>query len=369
MEDSPGRASVLHLIPVATHPTPWDPAALRVSMNLRLDGCIVPSEREGARLSYSHLAVLDDFLDDATRRELRDFLVAPQEEGGVDTDKDKDTAQDSGAGAVPVDRWERGTADMAGAAATWGIKPHVLAALAEGRPRAVVEVQSRLQRLYPEYTIVHMPSAAIQGGGGGGGGEEEGSGEEEPTAAARKRARHESPDTITAAAAPPSTVDCCAFLANAAVAGDSFRYHVDADPSCFPPGPWTGTFGHYANGEPGKPLLVTLLVYLNEEWERDWAGETLFLDGGTDTGVFVRPRAGRAVLMDQDVLHRVSAPSAAAGGRARLSLVWKLAFLPRGEGGRCCVARREWGPPVSFGSAARVEAVKRQLAQELPPKR
>ena len=38
----------------------------------------------------------------------------------------------------------------------------------------------------------------------------------------------------------------------------------------------------------------------------------------------VRPKSGRAVLMDQDILHRVSAPSSAAGGRPRYSLVWKL---------------------------------------------
>ena len=44
----------------------------------------------------------------------------------------------------------------------------------------------------------------------------------------------------------------------------------------------------------------------------------------TEVGLAVRPRRGRAVLMDQDVLHRVSAPSAAAGGQPRYSLVWKL---------------------------------------------
>ena len=44
----------------------------------------------------------------------------------------------------------------------------------------------------------------------------------------------------------------------------------------------------------------------------------------TDVGVVVRPKRGRALLMDQDVLHRVSAPSASAEGRPRYSLVWKL---------------------------------------------
>lgn len=56
--------------------------------------------------------------------------------------------------------------------------------------------------------------------------------------------------------------------------------------------------------------------------------------------------------------------AAAAGGRPRFSLVWKLALLPRQPGQALCLARPEWGPPMSFGSAARVDAVKRQLAAE-----
>ena len=37
-------------------PTDWDPAAAEVTLNVRLDGCIVPSETspEGARIAYSH---------------------------------------------------------------------------------------------------------------------------------------------------------------------------------------------------------------------------------------------------------------------------------------------------------------------------
>lgn len=66
----------------------------------------------------------------------------------------------------------------------------------------------------------------------------------------------------------------------------------------------------------------------------------------------------------QDIMHRVSAPLPAAGPRPRFSLVWKLALLPRAPGQALCVARREWGPPTSFGSAARVDAVKRHLAAE-----
>ena len=33
------------------------------------------------------------------------------------------------------------------------------------------------------------------------------------------------------------------------------------------------------NGEPGQPLLVSMLLYLDDQWPRDWGAETLFLDG------------------------------------------------------------------------------------------
>lgn len=54
-----------------------------------------------------------------------------------------------------------------------------------------------------------------------------------------------------------------------------------------------------------------------------------------------------------------------------LCAVWKLAFLPRGPGA-ACLARAEWGPVVSIGSAAHVEQVKRTLkrkaaAEAAPP--
>lgn len=65
---------------------------------------------------------------------------------------------------------------------------------------------------------------------------------------------------------------------------------MDADPSSFPAGPYVAEFGDYVNGEPGRPLLVSLLLYLVLDWERSWDAETLFLDEPSDTGVFVRPK-------------------------------------------------------------------------------
>jgi hypothetical protein len=67
---------------------------------------------------------------------------------------------------------------------------------------------------------------------------------------------------------------------------------------------WRDAYGAYSNREPGKPLFVTLLLYLDPDWPNQWDAETLFMDCATSTGVFVRPRPGRAVLMDQDITHR-----------------------------------------------------------------
>ena len=62
-------------------------------------------------------------------------------------------------------------------------------------------------------------------------------------------------------------------------------------------------------------------------------------------------------------LDRVSAPSLAAGGRPRYSLVWKLAFVPRQPGQRACIARKEWGTPASIGSAQKVQAAIRRMGK------
>ena len=80
------------------------------------------------------------------------------------------------------------------------------------------------------------------------------------------------------------------------------------------------------------------------------------------------PRPGRVVLMDQDVTHRVTPPTRAAGERARYSLVYKLVFFPRGggDGGEGNanaelwergMARPEWGVPSPIGSAAKLAAI------------
>ena len=114
---------------------------------------------------------------------------------------------------------------------------------------------------------------------------------------------------------------------------------------------WLSQHGGYRNGAAGKPLFVSLLVYLDEYWKAEWDAETLFVDPESGAGLLVQPRPGRAVLMHQDVLHRVSTPSLLAR-RPRYSLVWKLIFIPKkpdGADDESICRPAEWGTPVRLG--------------------
>ena len=325
-----------------TQPTDWDPSSVQPAINVRLDGCIVPSEAapEGARISYSHLVVLDEFISDETRQQLLDYLIGPAETantqgsqradaeslgrgaatpnatpgsdsvaaavaawGGTESSGADPVAQGRPAAcsglALPADRWERATADMAGGAATWGVRPHVLMQLTTGHLPALREVHARLCKLYPECDIAHLPSDAIQcrqeqeqPGWHQGQQQQEQQGQRHgqqqreqlwdqcseqrtgqgPEAASQVQQEGREAEGPTpkrprpaaaagAAALPPggaalgreqlgegssggAPVDCAAFVANAAVEGDSFRYHVDADPSSFPDAsPWVAAYG------------------------------------------------------------------------------------------------------------------------------
>ena len=301
---------------IATHRTEWKPSDAKVTLNIRLDGCIVPSiGPAGARVSYSHVVVLDEFVDDISREELLLYLSPVSSSDSI----------------LPESIWDRKTSDMAGADPTWGVHDEVIETLQKGQLNGVIEIQSRLQKLYPEYRIAFLPSSDIQ---------------------------LLSPEKAKSA-------NCTSILVNAATQYDSFKYHVDADPTSFPTeSAWVKTYGDYFNGEDGKPLLVSLIVYLNGDWDANWAADTLVLDSGTECGVFIRPKPGRVVIMDQDAYHRISPPSAFAEGKPRYSIVWKLVFIPREdvrEMKKNCICRPEWGMPTSFGSAAKVESVMRKI--------
>ncbi len=69
--------SALQLRYLAAGDTVWQPHDATVALNVRLDGCIVPSLQGSARVSYSHVVVLDGFTDEAVRSKLLGFLTDP----------------------------------------------------------------------------------------------------------------------------------------------------------------------------------------------------------------------------------------------------------------------------------------------------
>lgn len=147
------------------------------------------------------------------------------------------------------------------------------------------------------------------------------------------------------------------LTANAPCFGQSFSYHIDADPFFAPPSPWTDIYGRYPNRNTGKPRFVSCLVYLNGEWDPlHWGAPTRFLDVATDTAVDIAAKPGRVVVMDQDITHTVVAPTAEAGPRPRYSLVWKLILHPSHHNQdmrHLADSHLGWPEPKRIGSAKR----------------
>ena len=140
---------------IATHDTCWDPSEAMPTLNLRLDGRVVPSAfpNEGcARVSFSHVVVLDNFIGEPEREALMTFLTGSSDNvsdpAGQGTSSQSHTGLETAGGgsgtptmmgvrvegqghvdgggegitAGPGPKWERATADRAGLAATWGLK-------------------------------------------------------------------------------------------------------------------------------------------------------------------------------------------------------------------------------------------------------
>lgn len=87
--------------------------------------------------------MIDDFIDEPTRQQLLAFLlhgevaaaaVDAAAAGAAAVAEDEELPPGA---ALPPARWERRTTDMAGAAPTWGVKPHVLEELAAAQLPAV----------------------------------------------------------------------------------------------------------------------------------------------------------------------------------------------------------------------------------------
>ena len=321
----------------------FNPAQISIAMSLALDSAIVGSNGSSeTRNDASKIVVLDNVVCEPLRKALLkemcgdvedgfDALVASEPPNTLWTRDTYDTLDTTNASTSSAAAEARNTS-------SWGLSETQLAKVAKSQ--AVKTLRARLQKLYPEYDVLPMSADALEPEGipGSWGG-----------------------------------LRIKTAVGNAAVNGEDFSWHLDMDPSAVDPtSPWAERYGLYVNREQHKPLFVSALVYLNPlVWPASYDAETMFLDPGTNTGVFVRPQPGRVILMDQDVVHRVSAPSKSAGV-PRYSLVLKLVFHPRRrsttnlersldekeveeeeeEEELAGISRTEWGEPVFFGTAA-----------------
>lgn len=74
---------------------------------------------------------------------------------------------------------------------------------------------------------------------------------------------------------------------------------------------------------PADRTDVTVLYYINSEWSRDWAGETLFYEEDGEPVLAVLPRPGRIAVFRGAIEHRSGVPSRDCR-EERLTLAYKL---------------------------------------------
>jgi SM-20-related protein len=67
---------------------------------------------------------------------------------------------------------------------------------------------------------------------------------------------------------------------------------------------------------------VTVLLYANQKWERNWGGETIFYDDAEEVEAAVLPKPGRVVLFHGALEHRAGVPNRECYD-ARLSIAFK----------------------------------------------
>ena len=61
-----------------------------------------------------------------------------------------------------------------------------------------------------------------------------------------------------------------------------------------------------------SPKNRTVMFYLNDEWNRDWGGETIFYDLNDEITKAVLPKPGRVVSFDGRIPHSARPPLTAA---------------------------------------------------------
>mmetsp|Transcript_6466 Transcript_6466/g.14043 ORF Transcript_6466/g.14043 Transcript_6466/m.14043 type:complete len:533 (+) Transcript_6466:63-1661(+) len=285
------------------------------SIKIELDGAMIEDVDFPGKLLFdtSSILVFDNLLDETLRKRLLNVVKGYPENFEIDKWNDSEYGPDPS-------RWTRGglvdvidEGSEMNAPSCWGLSDEAINDICFGPHPAILEFESKLTKLFHEFIVSRLPEAVL------------------------------------GACVSPLT-------ANAPTHGDSFHYHIDADPLQVPASPWSDIFGVYPNRSRGKPRFVSCLIYLNDEWDGEkWGAPTEFLDPPTGVTYRVLPRPGRCVIMDQDVSHTVVAPNDKAGLRPRYSLVWKLILHPRGVGQDmtdiACGRGDVWPESVFIGSA------------------
>ena len=281
------------------------------SAHIELDGAMVRTDMMDQSITAwdtSSVLVFDNLVDEDLRKGLLSVVK------GNNSDEWNDEN-----GPDPK-RWARGglmdvpdESNVEDEYPCWGLSDDAIVDLCYTQHAAIQEFECRLAELFPQFHVCRLPEAVL------------------------------------GATVSPLT-------ANAPQYGDTFNYHIDADPLQAPPSPWTDVFGRYPNRCVGKPRFMSCLVYLNDKWDDSFGAPTRFLDPPTDEIYDVKPKPGRVCIMDQDCSHTVTAPTEAAGKRPRYSLVWKVILHPKEMGQdmtRLSVDgdRPTWPLPLFVGSA------------------
>ena len=234
--------------------------------------------------------------------------------------------------------WERETVDRSGGEGegsddekTLGAKNFIVeAASRNGGVVGEKFLFERLERVFPQTVFARAPVESFVFEGDDDDCEEE---EEEERKQKQKQNRYKYD----------------AIVYNASDETSKFRYHIDGDPMTLlhPKSAFAEAYGgNYANratyeknkNEKAriKPRFISLLVYLNDEWDPEWGGETKFLDEDSQIGLLVAAKPGRVVLFDSDVKHSACATTMPPRddesnnkNKKRFSLVMKLIALPK----------------------------------------
>ncbi|KAL7529832.1 hypothetical protein ACHAXR_007906 [Thalassiosira sp. AJA248-18] len=313
------------------------------SVNIEIDGAMIETieshnhDDDGERQLQQHfdtssVLVFDKVLDKGLRKSLLN-VVKGHPENDHDSDHKEDQEWNDIENGPDPTRWVRGglvdvvddeekeegtsndddNGNKTQGSSCWGLADEAILDICYNDHPAIAELESKLVQLFPDFIVTRLPEAVLG--------------------------------------------PCVSPLtANAPTHGDTFTYHIDADPLQVPPSPWADVFGRYPNRSRGMPRFVSCLLYLNDEWdEENWGAPTRFLDPPTQQTYDVFPKPGRCVIMDQDITHTVVAPKIEAGKqRPRYSLVLKLILHPKVEGQDMelsCGRKNLWPEPVVVGSA------------------